>query len=365
MKKIKIIIVTIFSLLLVPISVYAKTNQQVMQEENQTNAAKISERNGILLDVARCPLTKYEIEQDIVQMNPQRFSYLILHLNDDEHVTFQSKILGNVGAPNTLSAEDLRVITADARKHHIILIPDFDTPGHCKALLSLLSKHSPKLARKVKMDDETLDYTNKQTIKLVEQINNELNKACSKQKYPYMMLGGDEVAGNGTHNEALMTYFNKLNAYENQKGFRSIIWNDSIMKRNNLSDKITVAYWAQGGANTASSELRLLFKERATVKNLIHHPLINANVTYNYLNLSDLNNEKFVQNFITRFNQNDYQNFNMIDRQTWLNNPDSHQNEVPTTGQLICFWGDNPKTDVQRLIQVVKELNSTENNNPN
>ena len=190
-----------------------------MQEENQTNAAKISERNGILLDVARCPLTKYEIEQVIAQMNPQRFSYLILHLNDDEHVTFQSKILGNVGAPNTLSAEDLQAITADARKHHIILIPDFDTPGHCKALLSLLSEHSPKLARKVKMDDDTLDYTNKQTIKLVEQINNELNKACSKQKYPYMMLGGDEVAGNGTHNESLMNYFNKLNAYENQKGF--------------------------------------------------------------------------------------------------------------------------------------------------
>ena len=63
--------------------------------------------------------------------------------------------------------------------------------------------------------------------------------------------------------------------------------------------------------------------------------------------------------------KNDYQNFNMIDRQTWSNNPDSHQNEVPTTGQLICFWGDNPKIDVQMLIQVVKELNSTENNNPN
>ena len=58
----------------------------------------------ILLDVARCPLAKYEIEQGYWRKcNPQRFSYLILHLNDDEHVTFQSKILGNVGAPNTLS----------------------------------------------------------------------------------------------------------------------------------------------------------------------------------------------------------------------------------------------------------------------
>lgn len=230
LKKIKIIIVTIFSLLLVPISVYAKTNQQVMQEENQTNAAKISERNGILLDVARCPLTKYEIEQVIAQMNPQRFSYLILHLNDDEHVTFQSKILGNVGAPNTLSTEDLQAITADARKHHIILIPDFDTPGHCEALLRLLNQYNPKLAREIRMDNQTLDYTNSQTVKFVKEIDGELSQACSDQKYTYLMMGGDEVAGSGTHSKALMNYFNQLNEYENHQGFRTVMWNDSITK---------------------------------------------------------------------------------------------------------------------------------------
>lgn len=359
MKKIKIIIVTIFSLLLVPISVYAKTNQQVMQEENQTNAAKISERNGILLDVARCPLTKYEIEQVIAQMNPQRFSYLILHLNDDEHVTFQSKILGNVGAPNTLSTEDLQAITADARKHHIILIPDFDTPGHCEALLRLLNQHNPKLARKIRMDNQTLDYTNSQTVKFVKEIDGELSQACSDQKYPYLMMGGDEVAGSGTHNESLMNYFNKLNAYENQKGFRSIIWNDSIMKHNNLSNKITVAYWAQGGANTASGLLRKYFSDRATVADLIHHPLINANEAHNYLNISDLSDPAFVADFIKQFNQDNPQNFNLINNQNWTNNPDSYQKEVATDGQLVCLWGGkNQGNNMEQLIQFIKELNT-------
>lgn len=359
MKKIKIIIVTIFSLLLVPISVYAKTNQQVMQEENQTNAAKISERNGILLDVARCPLTKYEIEQVIAQMNPQQFSYLILHLNDDEHVTFQSKILGNVGAPNTLSTEDLQAITADARKHHIILIPDFDTPGHCEALLRLLNQHNPKLARKIRMDNQTLDYTNSQTVKFVKEIDGELSQACSDQKYPYLMMGGDEVAGSGTHNESLMNYFNKLNAYENQKGFRSIIWNDSIMKHNNLSNKITVAYWAQGGANTASGLLRKYFSDRATVADLIHHPLINANEAHNYLNISDLSDPAFVADFIKQFNQDNPQNFNLINNQNWTNNPDSYQKEVATDGQLVCLWGGkNQGNNMEQLIQFIKELNT-------
>lgn len=359
MKKIKIIIVTIFSLLLVPISVYAKTNQQVMQEENQTNAAKISERNGILLDVARCPLTKYEIDQVIAQMNPQRFSYLILHLNDDEHVTFQSKILGNVGAPNTLSAEDLQAITADARKHHIILIPDFDTPGHCEALLRLLNQHNPKLARKIRMDNQTLDYTNSQTVKFVKEIDGELSQACSDQKYPYLMMGGDEVAGSGTHSKALMNYFNQLNEYENHQGFRTVMWNDSITKHNDLSDKIAITYWAQGGANTASGLLRKYFSDRATVADLIHHPLINANEAHNYLNISDLSDPAFVADFIKQFNQDNPQNFNLINNQNWTNNPDSYQKEVATDGQLVCLWGGkNQGNNMEQLIQFIKELNT-------
>ena len=358
MKKIKIIIVTIFSLLLVPISVYAKTNQQVMQEENQTNAAKISERNGILLDVARCPLTKYEIEQVIAQMNPQRFSYLILHLNDDEHVTFQSKILGNVGAPNTLSTEDLQAITADARKHHIILIPDFDTPGHCEALLRLLNQHNPKLARKIRMDNQTLDYTNSQTAKFVKEIDGELSQACSDQKYTYLMMGGDEVAGSGTHSKALMNYFNQLNEYENHQGFRTVMWNDSITKHNDLSDKIAITYWAQGGANTASGLLRKYFSDRATVADLIHHPLINANEAHNYLNISDLSDPAFVADFIKQFNQDNPQNFNLINNQNWTNNPDSYQKEVATDGQLVCLWGGkNQGNNMEQLIQFIKELN--------
>lgn len=359
LKKIKIIIVTIFSLLLVPISVYAKTNQQVMQEENQTNAAKISERNGILLDVARCPLTKYEIEQVIAQMNPQRFSYLILHLNDDEHVTFQSKILGNVGAPNTLNAEDLQAITADARKHHIILIPDFDTPGHCEALLRLLNQHNPKLARKIRMDNQTLDYTNSQTVKFVKEIDGELSQACSDQKYPYLMMGGDEVAGSGTHSKALMNYFNQLNEYENHQGFRTVMWNDSITKHNDLSDKIAITYWAQGGANTASGLLRKYFSNRATVADLIHHPLINANEAHNYLNISDLSDPAFVADFIKQFNQDNPQNFNLISNQNWTNNPDSYQKEVATDGQLVCLWGGkNQGNNMEQLIQFIKELNT-------
>lgn len=334
LKKLKIILITVLCCFFIQGHIYAMTNQQVMENGNQETATKISERNGVLLDVARCPMTRQEIENIINQMNPQRFSYLVLHLNDDEHVAFQSKLLGNIGAPNTLSAADMKAITQDAQNHHIMLVPDFDTPGHCEALLRLLNQYNPKLAREIRMDNQTLDYTNSQTVKFVKEIDGELSQACSDQKYPYLMMGGDEVAGSGTHSKALMNYFNQLNEYENHQGFRTVMWNDSITKHNDLSDKIVIAYWAQGGANTASGLLQKYFSDRATVADLIHHPLINANEAYNYLNLNDLSDPTFVADFIKQFNQNNPQNFNLINNQNWTNNPDSYQKEVASSSSM-------------------------------
>ena len=109
------------------------------------------------------------------------------------------------------------------------------------------------------------------------------------------------------------------------------------MKHNNLSNKITVAYWAQGGANTASGLLRKYFSDRATVADLIHHPLINANEAHNYLNISDLSDPAFVADFIKQFNQDNPQNFNLINNQNWTNNPDSYQKKLQLMVNLYVF----------------------------
>lgn len=53
MRKIQILITVLVCLFALLPVVHAYTNQQVMQEENQEKATKLSERNGILLDVAR------------------------------------------------------------------------------------------------------------------------------------------------------------------------------------------------------------------------------------------------------------------------------------------------------------------------
>lgn len=319
---------------------------------------KVTTENGILVDVARCHLNKQDLEKIIKTINSKKFDYIILHLNDNEHVAFRTKILGNKNSQDTLNIKDLEEITKDAQHRGLTIIPDFDTPGHCKALIKLLKEHNPKLAHQICFDSNTLNYTKYATVRFTEHINAELNKACDAQNERYILLGGDEVAASETNNRSLIKYFNRLNVFENHYGFHTIVWNDSILKNSDLNKKITVAYWAQGGGNSAKKILQNEYYKRANVVDLICHPLINANAGYDYFNLDNLNNSRDVINFINRLNSNNVKNFDLIDLQTLTNNPDCYQQEVKGDGHLICLWGNkNSKVNIKELLNLIKKLN--------
>lgn len=359
MKKILLALVTISLLLSIPIQVKADTtNAQVMQDNKQTDTNKISERNGILLDVARFPMDQKQICTVIDQMDPNKFSYLVLHLNDDSHVAIQLKNLKNKDTKDTLSASDLKAIVKHAKEHGIVVIPDFDTPGHCKALIKLIRKHHPYLAKKIVTDSETLNFSNKATIRFMKKIYAEINSIFQGQQVSYLLMGGDEVAGGINNNKKLVHYFNQLNQYENQHDFKTIVWNDALRKENKLSDKITVAYWSQSGNAEKKSDIKERKAKRATVTQLKDHPIINANSIYNYIMVDQLNNQTEVTNFIQNFKQNNPRNFNEIDTKTMKNNGQTLQSKVPTTGQLVCLWEGNPdQIKVEQIIDFVKKLN--------
>lgn len=138
-----------------------------------THREELCDENGILLDVARHPMNKGEIVQVIDQLNPDKFQYVVLHSNENERVAFQSPLLGNENDADVLSLNDLKDIIATAKQHGIQIVPGFDSPSHCGALLNLLNKSNSKLAHEITLDENTLDYTNNKTIKFMEQINDE------------------------------------------------------------------------------------------------------------------------------------------------------------------------------------------------
>lgn len=358
MKRLVMICTIIGCLLGLNMNVKADTNAEVMGTTNQENSLRIDERNGILLDIARFPMTKNQIEEVIDQMKPQKFSYLVLHLNDNEHVAFQSKLLGNTKAAGTLSATDLKEIVKYGSKHGILLVADFDTPGHCTELVKLIKKEHPNLAKKIIADDESLNYQNQTTVKFVEQIYSEINACFKEQPVSYILMGGDEVAGGIQNNSKLITYFNKLNAYENKHGFKTIVWNDALRKKNKLNKKITVVYWSQSGNMEEKRILKERAKKRANVTELKQHPLINANSVYNYFMMNKLDNETDVDEFVKNFKQNDPHNFNEINEKTMQNDAQTKQDNIKTSGQLVCLWeGESQKNNVKQIIDFVKKLN--------
>lgn len=170
-------------------------------------------------------------------------------------------------------------------------------------------------------------------------------------------MGGDEIPGSMTHNRELMHYFNKLNHYENKHGFHTVMWNDSIRAKNDLDKDITISYWAQGGGIT-DSEMLQHCTDRADVKQLLDHPLINANPQNNYFQLSDLNDPVYVQSFLNRLKDSNPRNYNLINQDKWVNDANAYQPEVPTTGQLVCLWADTAgQFNFDQVLGFVDQLN--------
>lgn len=121
------------------------------------------EYRGIMLDPARSFLTVDEIKQSIDVMALYKFSYLHLHLADDQgwriEVTNEGREAGDTidytrltgisgqtamgttqqqatpGVGGFYTQDDLRDIVAYAGEHHIQVIPEIDIPGHSQAIL--------------------------------------------------------------------------------------------------------------------------------------------------------------------------------------------------------------------------------------
>lgn len=146
------------------------------------------EYRGIMLDPARSFLTVDEIKQSVDVMALYKFSYLHLHLADDQgwriEVTNEGRAatdtidytrLTSVSGPTAMGTtqqqatpgvggfytqDDLRAIVAYANAHHIQVIPEIDIPGHSQAILHAI----PQLNSKGSSHNGTVDPATGATI---------------------------------------------------------------------------------------------------------------------------------------------------------------------------------------------------------
>ena len=295
-------------------NVLAANVQQCYRINHETQSNAITQDNIVMLDVARLHMNYNQIIQCIRAINPSKFQMVQLHLNDDENFAVKSALLHNERNKNALSKHDLQKIVQFANWKGITIIPDIDVPAHDTALINDLKRcNSPWLKKNVIMNNNTLDYTNPDTLNMVKQIYSEILPAFSRQQYRYVMLGGDEVPGNGSCATQFSDFINGLNKYVNRKGFDAIVWNDclnpTVLKE--LSPNITVDYWTKSDANT-------------TAQQIANHgsPVKNANYQNSYYNTVDLNDN-------------------------WLRNKKATDLANQQGSKMLCLWGSNSPQEKQ------------------
>lgn len=153
---------------------------------------------GVLLDIAREPFSLDSIKRQIILNRFYKVPFLVLHLTDDQAVTFKLDSEPTLGTTNENGARDYRPIPAYTRQEledlvkfanarGVTLIPEFDMPGHGAALI----RARPDLFKTGAYHHATLNIANDAAVQKIQEIVKELANIFKSS--PYFHLGGDEA----------------------------------------------------------------------------------------------------------------------------------------------------------------------------
>lgn len=326
-----------------------------------TRRSQLDTKQGLLIDLGRHPLSENALKRVISAAADQHFTYVVLHLSDNEHLSFQSAYLGNRASKTVLSPKALKRLVTYANHRQVQLVPDVGLPSHAGAILRQLKRKHGKTYRAVKLDRKTLDYTNPKTIAVAKKIYHELDASFKNQPLHDLIIGADEVPGTDGDYRYLTKFVNQLNRDQNQRGFTTVVWNDSVLKKQlpKLDANIVITYWSQSGNHTERAELVNRRSKRVSVPDLIrqHRQVVNCNSYATYYQLQYIGNAAYDTYFLN-YLRNDYtpNMFNEID-QTHQNDNRRLEPTVMTRGTLISLWGhDSQHTSTTAIVTFIHRL---------
>jgi len=306
-------------------------------------ASTLPNQQGLLIDLGRKPMTVNAVEQIIQAAVDQKFNYVVLNLSDNEHLSFQSKYLGNKSTKTVLSQKALKQLVKFASARNVQLVPAVDVPSHSGAILRQLKKSHPKVYRQVKLDSQTLDYTKKSAATVVKAIYQELDTSFKGQSKRNFLLGADEVPGTEKMYQSLTRFINQINQFQNKRGFTTVVWNDSLLKSQlkKLDANIVINYWSQSGNRSGAKVLASRRAKRVSVPDLLKakRGIVNANSYATYYQFQYMGNAANDQYFID-YLRDSYRPtlFNEITADG-VNKDKTYEPGVKTTGTLVSLWG--------------------------
>ena len=163
------------------------------------------EYRGAMLDVARHFFSVDEVKKFIDMLAYYKYNVLHFHLSDDQGWRIEIKSwpkLTEVGgstevggeAGGFFTQEDYKELVAYALKHHIMIVPEIDMPGHTNAasvsypILNGNGK-TPKLYEGMRVGFSTFDTRKDTVYTFIDDVVREISEMSPG---PYFHIGGDE-----------------------------------------------------------------------------------------------------------------------------------------------------------------------------
>ncbi|MEU1073967.1 MULTISPECIES: family 20 glycosylhydrolase [unclassified Streptomyces] len=145
-------------------------------------------QRGLNLDIARKPFTAGWIESRLREMADLKLNQLGLHFSDDQGFRIESASHPEVVSRDHLSKREVDRIVALARRLHIEVVPEIDSPGHLGAVIAA----HPALALRGANGHPVqgaVDLANPDAARIVDDL---LREYADLFPGAYWHLGGDE-----------------------------------------------------------------------------------------------------------------------------------------------------------------------------
>lgn len=232
------------------------------------------------VDMGRKFFTKDWLKKCILELEKLRFNTLQLHFAENLGFRLESKVDPSLMSEDGyLTQKEMQEILAFAKRHHVKIMPSFDTPGHVAHLL----KRHPEFGQQGisgNYHPEALDITNPQAIAYIHSLYEEFLELF--QTCEVFHIGGDEYMPfdrepflseyrpvleayaqknwgvEATYQDTVVDYLNQLADLVVKHGLRPRIWNDGVFygeegkaQKLPLHAKLEVDYWSKMGWDKA------------------------------------------------------------------------------------------------------------------
>jgi hexosaminidase len=190
---------------------------------------------GLMIDVSRHFIPLDVLKRNIDAMATVKMNVLHLHLTDDEGFRIESKSMPQLHQKGSdgqyFTQEEMKGLIAYARLRGIMIVPEFDMPGHTRSwfagypeMASAPGPYTPgprftlsdkdtaiNIAAIMSAPTPTIDPTREDVYKLIDKF---LTEMATLFPSPYMHIGADE------NNGAAWRQNPKIKAFMEQKGMK-------------------------------------------------------------------------------------------------------------------------------------------------